>query len=59
MPHPKDGKNQLDFHMQDSRPPKSSLVSGNWPGEKFFYHQPTRIVECVSEYIFSFEITNK
>ena len=27
---------------------KSSLVSGNRPGEKCFYHSSTRIVECVS-----------
>ena len=30
---------------------KSSLVSGNWPGEILFYHSPARIAECVSEYI--------
>ena len=30
---------------------KSSLVSGNQPSERFFYHLPTRIVVCVSEYI--------
>ena len=33
---------------------KSSLVSGNRPGEKNFTtnHSPARIVKCVSEYIF-------
>ena len=30
----------------------SSLVSGNWPVEKCFYHSPARTVEFVSEYIF-------
>ena len=34
------------------RPKKSSLVSGNQPGENF-YHLPAHIVECESEYIFS------
>ena len=34
------------------RPKKSSLVSGNRPGEKKFYYSPVRIVECVSEYLF-------
>ena len=30
-----------------------SVVSGNWPGEIFLsFTHPTRIVECVSEYIF-------
>ena len=32
---------------------KSSLASGNRPGENFFItHPPARRVECVSEYIF-------
>ena len=34
------------------RPIKSSLVSGNRLGEKFFYHSPACTVEFVSEYIF-------
>ena len=31
---------------------KISLVSGNQPGEIFFYHSSAHIVESVSEYIF-------
>ena len=31
---------------------KSSLVSGNWPGEKIFYHLAMLIAKCVSKYIF-------
>ena len=30
---------------------KNGLVSGNLL-QQFFYHSPTRIFECVSEYIF-------
>ena len=39
------------------RPKKSSLVSENQPVK--FYHSPARIVQCVSEYIFQFQKTNK
>ena len=38
---------------------KSSFVSGNWPGENFFYHSPTCIVKCVSEYAFSISKNDK
>ena len=34
-------------------PKKNSLASGNPPGEFFFCHLPARILECVSEFIFS------
>ena len=34
---------------------KSSLVSGNWPGEKNFYHLAMLIAKCVSKYIFFFK----
>ena len=41
------------------RPKKSCLVFGNQSGEDFFYHSPTRITVCVSEYIFLIKKKNK
>ena len=36
--------------MINIRTKKISLVSGNRPGESFFYHSPARRAKCVSEY---------
>ena len=41
--------NLVDRSLAEAK--KSSLVSGNRPGE-FFYHLLAQVVECVSEYIF-------
>ena len=38
---------------------KSSLLAGNQLFGNFFYHSPTRIVECVSEYTFLISKNNK
>ena len=38
---------------------KSSLLAGNQLFGNFFYHSPTRIVECVSEYTILISKNNK
>ena len=39
--------------------PEKGLVSGNRPGEKFFYHSPARLIEYLSEYTFLISKTSK